>query len=125
MLLEHNLQGFERRGFELVSLSFPDRLPGPCTTLCARLRRMPPYTRVSDPFDAADINLQARFDAAASSTPLGEEEQVLEVPAVANGVWNAILFWFEVCNDLTLFPRLMDDCSWSKIPAATPILLLA
>jgi hypothetical protein len=43
--------------------------------------------------------LQARLDAAAAGSLLAaSEEQVLEIPAVASGVWNAILFWFEVCN---------------------------
>ena len=59
-----------------------------------------PFRRLSNPFQAAKVDLQARVDSAAGAAELPqalwESDEVLSVCATAVGTWNAVATWFEV-----------------------------
>ena len=59
-----------------------------------------PFRRLSNPFPAATMDLQARVDsaAAAASLPraLWESDETLSICTTAGGTWNAVAIWFEV-----------------------------
>ena len=59
-----------------------------------------PFRRLSAPFAAATVDLQARVDSAAAAAELPpamwEFDEMLSICTSAGGIWNAVAIWFEV-----------------------------
>ena len=59
-----------------------------------------PFRRLSAPFAAATVDLQARVDSAAAAAELPpamwEFDETLSICTSAGGTWNAVVIWFEV-----------------------------
>lgn len=93
-----------------------------------------PFRRLSAPFPAATVDLQARVDSAAAAAELPrawwESDEMLSICTTAGGTWNAVAIWFEVRAEeagsagmLTLEKRsLWVQCS--KPPQLRDILIL-
>ena len=89
-----------------------------------------PFRALSDPFVAVEINLTSRVANVQKEGTLKESEAVWEydedilVPAIRNGGWNAVVFWFELYSDCN-HNEVLSNRTFSTSSQENPIVLPA